>query len=76
MVWFSMSDHVTKHVEKNVMSGLQTERTCKQEKVTAMEQGEVRIRWEHDHQIHISAWSSTLVMMLLYQNHAEGLVRL
>ena len=34
MAWLSTNDYVTKHVEKNFMSGLQTERACRWEKGT------------------------------------------
>ena len=68
MVCFSRNDYVTKHVEKNVMSGLQTERTCRREKVTTTKSGEVRIRWAHGVKYISRAGAQPLVVMLLYHN--------
>ena len=67
---------MTKHVEKNVMSDLQTERTCRREKVTTTKSGEVRTRWAHIVKYISRARLHPLVVMLLYQDHAEGLVSL
>ena len=41
-----------------------------------MEQGKVRIKWAHDVKYIPRAGAQPLMVMLLYQSHAGGLVRL
>lgn len=52
---------------------------CRQRKVakwTAMEQGKVRIKWAHEVKYIARAGAQPLMVMVLCQSHAGGLVRL
>lgn len=68
-----MSVYVTSHVRRNERSVLLTEELAKW---TPMEQGNVRIKWAYGVKYIPGAEAQPLMVMLLYQSHAGGLVRL